>query len=102
VKKAPTRTCFDSVEGAPFSIGESVVVSSLSDDSADPSFLFKRGIVDHLDYTCGCGQTYPQDPMIGVRFPSGEVEEFWREELRSATPSMALRPARPARRTSIF
>lgn len=46
-------------------------------------FIGRAGVVDHLDYDCGCGQTYPDDPMIGVTFDDGAAEEFWSEELEN-------------------
>lgn len=46
-------------------------------------FSGKKGIIKYFDFDCGCGQTYPIDPMIGVQFPSGEIEEFWNEELKT-------------------
>ena len=69
------------VVGAPYKIGQEVRVTFLCDETADPSFLWMDGVVEHLDYDCGCGQSYPGDPMIGVRFADGRIEELWREEL---------------------
>ena len=86
-KTAPNRAIHADVDGAPFSIGQSVTVCGLADETADGSFLRKRGIVAYFDYYCGCGQTYPQDPMIGVCFPRDKVAEFWREELEADRPS---------------
>jgi hypothetical protein len=86
-KAASNRAIHADVDGAPFSIGQSVTVCGLTDETADRSFLRKRGIVAYFDYYCGCGQTYPQDPMIGVCFPSDKVAEFWREELEADLPS---------------
>jgi CarS bacterial SH3 domain len=83
LKAAPDRAICVDVDGAPFSIGQPVVVCSLADETANRSFLLKLGVVVYFDYECGCGQTYPQDPMIGVRFPNGKVDEFWREELKA-------------------
>lgn len=36
------------------------------------------------EYNCGCGQTFPGDPMIGVRFGTLPMSEFWSEELEQA------------------
>lgn len=63
-------------------------------------FVGRIGTVDYLEYECGCGQRYPDVPMVGVRFEVDEddatapievgrlfsegqepVEEFWPEEL---------------------
>lgn len=75
------KPIYENVPGAPFGIGLEVKVTSLTDESADRRFLGKMGRIDYYEYSCGCGQSYPKDPMIGVRFRSGETEEFWREEL---------------------
>lgn len=88
LKAVQNRSIRADVDGAPFSIGQSVTVCGLSDETADKSFLHKLGIVSYFDYECGCGQTYPHDPMIGVRFQNGEVEEFWREELKANRRSL--------------
>ena len=69
------------VDGAPFCIRAQVKVITLTDHAAATHLLGKVGRVEYLDYDCGCGQTFPGDPMIGVRFYSGELEEFWKEEL---------------------
>jgi hypothetical protein len=79
---------YHDVEGAPFRIGDRVNVVLLADDTADAAFLGRKGRVIYFEYTCGCGQTYPGDPMIGVKF-HGKFEEFWKEEL-------ALLPKKPA------
>jgi len=70
------------VPGAPFHIGDKVRVIKGTDETFDRRFLRRVGVVEHFEYSCGCGQTYPNDPMIGVEFRSGEVEEFWQEELK--------------------
>lgn len=62
-------------------IGSCVRVIKGIDETFDERFLQKIGIVENFDFTCGCGQSYPNDPMIGVRFPNGKYEEFWTEEL---------------------
>jgi hypothetical protein len=71
------------VAGAPFAIGQKVLVRRLIDQTGPRRFLKKEGTVEYLEYSCGCGQHYPNDPMIGVRFPGGELEEFWPEELKA-------------------
>ncbi len=71
----------------------------LADDTADPAFLGREGRVLYFEYTCGCGQTYPNDPMIGVKF-RGKAEEFWREELALITKKpVAAWKAKKLRRT---
>lgn len=73
----------DPVPGAPRQAGDAVrVVAAIDRDAHDVSALIgASGVVDYLEYSCGCGQRFPDDPMIGVRFPDGRVEEFWSEEL---------------------
>ena len=68
------------VAGAPFKIGDIVKVACLADETANARFLGKKGKVVWFEYSCGCGQTYPGDPMIGVQFKS-RAEDFWEEEL---------------------
>ncbi|MGH2568290.1 MAG: hypothetical protein ACRDGA_08125 [Bacteroidota bacterium] len=68
------------VPGAPFRIGQRVRVISIVDETGDERFLGKEGTVAYLEYDCGCGQTFPEDPMIGVRFLI-DTESFWKEEL---------------------
>ena len=62
-------------------IGDRVRIGEGTDETFDSRFRRKTGIVKRLDYSCGCGQSYPDDPMIGVSFPDGQYEEFWTEEL---------------------
>ncbi len=71
---------YDDVEGAPFKVGALVKVVSLSDETADDDLLGCQGSVVYFEYSCGCGQTLPTDPMIGVRF-GDRTAEFWKEEL---------------------
>jgi hypothetical protein len=88
------------VPGAPFLISDKVTVCRLADETANSSYLFRRGVVEYFNYSCGCGQTYPGDPMIGVRFANGETEEFWREELKTAK-APGRRTLRSSRRRRI-
>jgi len=74
------------VTDAPFRIGQGVLVWRLADGEADASFLGMKGVVEYYEYDCGCGQSFPEDPMIGVRFPDGQLEEFWQEELEIVGP----------------
>ena len=62
-------------------IKQIVKVVKLSDETGEESFLGKSGTVIYFDYDCGCGQSYPDDPMIGVKFADEEIEEFWKEEI---------------------
>jgi hypothetical protein len=71
------------VPGSPFQPRDHVrVVAAIDVYIHDVSkYIGRLGLVTHLDYSCGCGQRYPDDPAVGVTFPNGEKEEFWSEEL---------------------
>jgi len=75
------RPIYVDVDGAPFKIGERVRVTDSKDETFDRSFKGRIGVIEYFEYECGCGQSYPDDPMIGVRFRRGRIEEFWAEEL---------------------
>ncbi|MCW5555847.1 MAG: hypothetical protein KIS67_27280 [Verrucomicrobiae bacterium] len=72
---------YKNVDDAPFRIGDKVRVVFLADETADRKFLRRVGTVHYFEYTRGCGQRFPHDPMIGVKFARC-FEEFWKEELR--------------------
>ncbi|MBI3020864.1 MAG: hypothetical protein HYY90_02330 [Candidatus Omnitrophica bacterium] len=78
------QTISRDVPGAPFRIGQDVKIIGRSDDTVSAKFIGRKGTVVYFDFSCGCGQSYPSDPMIGVVFRGGIVEEFWREELLHA------------------
>jgi CarS bacterial SH3 domain len=63
-----SKLVYHDIAGAPFRIGERVRVVLVCDETGNPRFLRRIGIVKFLEYSCGCGQTYPDDPMIGVDF----------------------------------
>lgn len=71
------------IEGAPYKIGEDVVIldNPSNDETFDKKFVGRKGMIVFYEYDCGCGQTYPNDPMIGVRFSNGKIAEFWEEEI---------------------
>ena len=69
------------VSGAPFSVGDTVKVIQCTDETLSPRYIGREGKVIYFDYFCGCGQSYPNDPMIGVEFKRNSIEEFWKEEL---------------------
>lgn len=73
------------VAGAPFTIGLRVTVVAVSDGTVDDAWIGRSGLVEHYEYDCGSGQTFPHDPMIGVRFDDGQLEEFWPEELKESS-----------------
>ncbi len=76
------QTFFRDVPGSPFKIWEDVRIVKRSDNTVSATFVGRKGKVIYFDFSCGCGQSYPNDPMIGVYFRNGIIEEFWREELR--------------------
>ncbi len=71
-------------EEAPFKVGEEVLVLNNPnlDSTFDEQYVGKIGRIVHFDYECGCGQSFPSDPMIGVMFCDVSLEEFWKEELK--------------------
>lgn len=71
---------YTDVPGAPVSIGTRVTITAI-EDPEDNRFLNLQGVVKYLDYECGCGQNYPNDPMIGVSLNDGTEWEFWMNEL---------------------
>lgn len=77
------RPVYEPVPGAPLQPGMCVqVVDAIDEDICDVRpWLGKVGMVRYLEYSCGCGQSYPDDPMIGVEFCNGTKQEFWQEEL---------------------
>lgn len=80
LKPQPRR--FD-IDGAPLKIGDAVVVldNPNKDETFNYDFSGKQGVVEHFEYNCRCGQTFPHDPMIGIRFRNGKIAEFWKDEL---------------------
>jgi hypothetical protein len=75
------------VDCAPFKIGDKIKVlnNPNNDETFNKLFISKSGLVIYYDYECGCGQNFPDDPMIGVRFENGIVEEYWKEEIKTTT-----------------
>ncbi|EOB4971321.1 hypothetical protein ACHELQ_002076 [Vibrio fluvialis] len=68
------RVYFEYVEGAPFQVGDKV--KSGKDE----------GVVHYLDYAGGCGESYPDDPMICVNWHkrgrhTDATEHLWKEEI---------------------
>lgn len=73
---------YEDIPGAPFRIGDRVVVTEVFDDNrvAEKTMEGRKGTVAYFEYDCGSGQAFPHDPMIGlVEFPG---VEFWSDELR--------------------
>ena len=82
-RKRGALPIYGDVCGAPFRVGQRVQVASSKDETFNTSYRRRIGTVEYFEYHCGCGQSYPCDPMIGVRFRNGKTEEFWAEELHS-------------------
>jgi hypothetical protein len=72
---------YHDVKGSPFRIGDRILVSKGTDDTFSQEHLGENGIIIYFEYSCGCGQSFPHDPMIAIRFPDGTVDEFWKEEI---------------------
>jgi hypothetical protein len=77
--------CSFDIDGAPYKIGQKVKVlnNPNKDDTFDMKLVDKTGEIIFFEYDCGCGQTFPTDPMIGVKFSDGSIDEFWKEELQN-------------------
>ncbi len=69
------------IRHAPYKIGGFVKIVFATDETFDHKFLGNVGKIIYYDYSCGCGQSFPDDPMIGVRFKNKEIGEFWKEEI---------------------
>jgi len=74
------------IPGAPFAPGDRVRVVDIIDGTVDERVVVGlSGTVVYQEYECGCGQTYPGDPMIGVKLDGFDPDilqtEFWKEEL---------------------
>jgi len=91
---------FINVEGAPVTIGQKLEIKDLIDrstldyidigdhddlDDAIDALIGQQGVVEYLEYECGCGQIYPHEPMIGIKLDSGDKHEFWFEELKEVS-----------------
>ena len=77
----PVREYHKNVKGAPFKIGTKVTVIDSGDDTIDRDYIDKIGIIVYFRYNTGCADTFPDNPMIGVKFEDGKEETFWKEEL---------------------
>ena len=91
---AARKICED-IEGAPLKIGQRVRVLAPCDEAGYPDLTGLLGTVAYFEYECGCGQTFPGDPMIGVDLENGDSHEFWKEELE-AVSTIACRTEAPA------
>lgn len=78
---AKSNPIFEKVECSPYQPKDNVIVLRFSDDTGIQEFVGKVGVVEYLEYSCECGQSYPNDPMIGIKFPDGSLIECWSEEI---------------------
>jgi len=71
------------IDGVPFRIGQLVKVleNPSNDETFDLEFASKVGTIRFFEYESGCGQTFPNDPMICVELTDGKRDGFWKEEL---------------------
>lgn len=79
------KRIYDRVEGSPYQPGQLVEFIGGNDSTVNEHLeVGARGIVLYLEYSCGSGQHYPDDPMIGIQFTCGLIEECWADELKPA------------------
>lgn len=72
----------NNIKEAPFFVGANVKVkNNPADETFDQSYIGRFGTVHAYNYEGGCGQTYPDDPIIQVKFGENDFESFWKEEL---------------------
>ncbi len=81
MKNVPQGKISKNIKGAPYEISNHVKIRFAADETFDHKFLGRVGTIVHYDYSCGCGQSFPDDPMIGVEFNDNMIEEFWKEEM---------------------
>lgn len=60
IDKIPKGHIKHDVDGAPYKIGDIVIVLNGIDDTFDNRFKGLLGQVGHFDYSCSCGQTFPR------------------------------------------
>lgn len=64
-----------------FKINQNIKVINLIDKTGNRYYLNKIGLIKYFNFDCGCEQTFPHNPMIGIKFFNGKIEEFWKEEI---------------------
>jgi hypothetical protein len=88
---------FEIIEGTPFELGQRIEIADLTDPhtlgqltAGDEGFedvwdvLGHKGVLEYYEYNCGCGQIFPDQPMMGVKLDNGMRCEFWAEEMKVA------------------
>jgi hypothetical protein len=81
------------VEGAPFKIGDEIVVGTGTDETFLEDLKGLMGTVIGFNYKGG--KTYPTDPLVMVLIPAVDgldnelVEGFWKEEIH---PTVTVDP----------
>ena len=80
LKKNPL---YHDIGGAPFRIGQTVKIleNPSNDETFDLDFANNVGKIKFFEYESGCGQRFPDDPMISVELTDGKRDGFWKEEL---------------------
>ncbi len=74
------------IPGSPYQPGQRVKVvgpnapGDIDQDMCAP-YLQCEGTVRELRYGMGCGDRYPNDPMIFVQLDDGRNYDFWHNEL---------------------
>lgn len=81
---------YKNIVGAPFKIGLLVKIVQIVDETESKKMIGKQGIIIYYEYDCGCGQRYPDMPMIGVRI-GHKIKEFWPEELITIQKRRAMK-----------
>ena len=81
--ECPPSRLYENVDGAPVKIGQTVIVTGVSDSCGNPQYIGHKGTVEYLVYGGGTGQLYPTEPLIGAAFPEFPEgnEAFLAEEL---------------------
>jgi len=70
------------VPGAPFQVGDRVRILQACDECGYPDLAGRYAVVAYLEYECGCGQAFPDLPMLGVEGPGIPLNvELWPCEL---------------------
>jgi len=75
---------------APFQCGQRVKVKGPNrpgdiDEEMCAPYVGCCGVVQWLRYQTGCGDRFPDDPMICVELDDGREYDFWHNELLTAS-----------------
>ena len=78
-------TIHHNIKGAPFEIGATVRVKKVVDETGNKAFIGKIGKIVYYSYDGGCGEVYPHEPMLGIGFEHGKLDQYWPEELEKVS-----------------